>query len=157
MQIGIISDTHNILPKSVFEHFKNVNYIFHAGDIGNFKIIDELKKIAPVYAIYGNIDSGETRKKVPAIKYIEIEGFIICLVHDIGSVKNFCYELFKNGKKADIVIFGHMHKPSYEVYQKTTFINPGSASYPRNHKNGTVAIIDLDGNSISHRFIDLKD
>ena len=101
MQLGIISDTHNTLPKSVFKHFENVDYIYHAGDIGDLKIIDELKKIAPVYAVYGNIDNGETRKKIPAMLYEEIEGFQICLIHDIGNVKNFSYELFKNGKKAD--------------------------------------------------------
>jgi len=157
MLLGIISDTHNILPNSVFKHFENVDYIFHAGDIGDIKIIDELKKLAPVYAVYGNIDNGETRIKVPGIHYDEIEGNKICLIHDIGSVKNFCYELFKNEKKADLVIFGHMHKPSYEIFQKTIFINPGSASYPRNQKHGTIALVNFDGKSISHRFIDLED
>ena len=157
MQIGIISDTHNILPKSVFKHFKNVDFIYHAGDIGDLQIIDELKKLAPVSAVYGNIDGGKTRQEMPAIYYNTINGISICLVHDIGSVKNFSYELFKNRKKVDLVIFGHMHKPSFEIYQKTTFINPGSASYPRNEKYGTIAIIDLDGKSISHKFLDLKD
>lgn len=157
MQIGIISDTHNILPKSVLKHFKNVDYIFHAGDIGDLKILDELKEIAPVYAVHGNIDNGETRKKIPAMHCDEIEGFEICLIHDIGSVKNFSYELFKNGNKADLVIFGHMHRPIYEIFQKTTFINPGSASYPRNQKYGTIAIVNFEGKSFSHHFIDLED
>jgi len=157
MQIGIISDTHNILPKSIFKYFKNVDYIFHAGDIGDLKIIDDLKKLAPVFAVHGNIDGGITRKNIPPILYNSVNGISICLIHDIGSIKNFSYELFKNGKKVDLVIFGHMHRPSYEVYQKTAFINPGSASYPRNHKCGSIALVNLDGNSISHQFIDLKD
>jgi len=157
MQLGIISDTHNILPESVFKHFESVDYIFHAGDIGDLKIIDELEKMAPVIAVHGNIDGGMTRKEIPAIYYDTINGISICQIHDIGSVKNFSYELFKNGKKVDLVIFGHMHRPSYEVYQKTAFINPGSASYPRNHKYGTIAMINLNGKSITHQFIDLED
>ena len=155
MQLGIISDTHNILPKAILKHFKNVDYIFHAGDIGDLKIIEELKKLAPVIAVHGNIDGRNTKQKIPAIYYDTLQGQKICLIHDIGSVKNFSYELFKNGRKVDLVIFGHVHKPSFEIYQKTIFLNPGSASYPRTQKSGTIAIVNFEGNSFSHQFIDL--
>jgi uncharacterized protein len=155
MRLGIISDTHNTLPKAVFKHFANVDYIFHAGDIGGLNIIEDLKKLAPVIAIHGNIDGGNTKKEIPANYYDTLESQKICLVHDLGNVKNFSYELFKNGRKADLVIHGHTHKPSFEIYQKTIFINPGSASYPRMQKSGTIAIVKFEGNSFSHQFIEL--
>ena len=157
MQIGIISDTHNILPKSVFKYFTNADYILHAGDIGDLKIIDDLKQLAPVIAVHGNIDDGKIKKEIPPISFDILDNCAICLVHDIGSIKNFSYELFKNGRKADIVIYGHTHEPTCETYQKTIFINPGSASYPRTQKLGTIAIVNFDGNSFSHQFIELKD
>lgn len=157
MQIGIISDTHNVLPKSVFKYFKNVEHIFHAGDIGNLIILDDLKQIAPVTAIYGNIDDGKTKKAVPSIKFKNFESRLICLVHDIGSVKNFSYELFKTNKNADIIIHGHTHRPTCETYQKRIFINPGSASYPRTLSTGTIAIVDFNKINFSHEFIKLED
>ena len=156
MQIGIISDTHNILPKPVFKYFKNVDHIFHAGDIGSLSILKELKQIAPVSAIYGNIDDGSIRNVVPSILFENFENRVICLVHDIGSVKNFSYELFKTNKNADIIIHGHTHRPAYERYQKIIFINPGSASYPRTLNTGTIAIAEFDKNNFSYEFIEIE-
>jgi len=157
MQIGIISDTHNILPKTVHKYFTNADYIFHAGDIGDLKVIDDLKQLAPVIAVHGNIDNGKFKNTIPSVFFDTFDGRAICLVHDIGSIKNFSYELFKSGKKADIVIYGHTHKPTCETYQKTIFINPGSASFPRTQRFGTIAIINFDGNSFSHQFINLDE
>jgi putative phosphoesterase len=157
MQIGIISDTHNILPKSVFKYFKDVEYIFHAGDIGRLEILEELKQIAPLIAVYGNIDETKIKMVIPPIFYITLKGRILCLVHDIGNVKNFSYELFRTNKNADIIIHGHTHQPSYEIYQKKIFINPGSASYPRMQKSGTIAIVSFDKYTLLHEFINLED
>ena len=156
MKIGIISDTHNILPKTVRKHFTNVEYIFHAGDIGDLKIIDDLKQLAPVIAVHGNIDGDKIKKIIPSVFFDTLENHAICLIHDIGSIKNFSYELFKSGRKADIVIYGHTHKPTCETYQKTIYINPGSASFPRTQRFGTIAIANFDENSFSHQFINLE-
>lgn len=156
MQIGIISDTHGILPNAVINNFKNVDYIFHAGDIGEFKIIEMLKKIAPVIAVYGNIDSGIIKRELPAFYYNSVARFVVYMTHDIGSVKNFRYELFKTDRKPDMVIHGHTHKPSIETFQNIVFINPGSVSYPRSQEKGTIAILDLNyGKIFSHRFIEI--
>jgi putative phosphoesterase len=155
MHFGIISDTHGILPKSVINHFKNVDYIFHAGDVGKLNIIEELHHIAPVIAVYGNIDNGETKKELPAQKILNFNDFTICLVHDIGSINNFKYELFKKNFEVDLVIYGHTHNPHFEIYKKTIFLNPGSISYPREHKSGTVVVAQLEDKKFSHQFISL--
>lgn len=155
MHFGIISDTHGILPKSVIDHFKNMDYIFHAGDIGNLNVIKELRHIAPVIAVYGNIDNRETKNDLPAQKIVTFNNFSICLVHDIGSIKNFKYELFKKNIEADLVIYGHTHYPNYEIYQNTIFLNPGSISYPREQKSGTIVIAQLHDKNFSHQFISL--
>ena len=155
MQLGIISDTHNILPQSVRNHFNQVDYIFHAGDIGNWNILEQLKKIAPVIAVYGNIDSGKTKNELQASRLIDLNGFNIFMTHDIGNFKNFKYELFKKNINADLVIFGHTHEPFFAEYQKTIFLNPGSVSYPRALKTGTIVLAKIQKKLFSHRFINI--
>lgn len=156
MQIGIISDTHGSLPSTVFEHFKTVEQIFHAGDIGEIRVIEQLEKIAPVYAVVGNMDDWNLRRNFPSIYFTEIKNKKFCLVHDIGNKKKFCFELFKNKNEADIIIHGHTHRPTYEVFQNKIFINPGSSAHPRTTKKGSLAIIELNGAELNHKFIDLE-
>jgi putative phosphoesterase len=155
MQLGIISDTHNILPQSILNHFNQVDYILHAGDIGDWDIIEQLKKIAPVIAVYGNIDSSKTKNELQANILIELNGLKIYLTHDIGNFKNFKYELFKKNINADLVIFGHTHEPFYAEYQKTIFLNPGSVSYPRSLKTGTIVLAKIENKIFTHRFINI--
>lgn len=157
MKIGIISDTHNILSNTIYRYFEDVEHIFHAGDIGNIKILDDLRKIAPVSAVYGNIDDAQIKHLIPGIIFEEFENKIICLVHNIGSVKHFSYDLFKKNRTANIIIHGHTHHPSFDEYQNKIFINPGSASFPRNLSNRTIAKIEFDNLNFSHKFIEIKD
>jgi len=155
MQIGIISDTHGVLSPSVHTAFKNVEHIFHAGDIGSLEVIWELETIAPVVSVTGNMDDWAARNHFLPIVFKELKNKIICLTHDIVSLKNFSYELFKKNQKADIIIHGHTHRPSAEVFQNKLFLNPGSATHPRLQKNATVAILNLNEMDYTYKFIEL--
>ena len=146
MKIGLISDTHGHLPADVFKVFKGVDHIMHAGDIGDPSVIKELEAIAPVSAIYGNIDTWPIVSSYPVMQTTNIESYIFCLIHDIVSVKQFRFELFKKNISPDIVVYGHTHKPSHEYYQNILFINPGSASRPKASKRGSVATLTLTKN-----------
>src|ERR1035437_10213606 len=64
-RIGLISDTHDYLDKAVFEHFKDCDEIWHAGDIGTIAIADELKAFKPLKAVYGNIDDLDVSRVYP--------------------------------------------------------------------------------------------
>ncbi len=155
MQIGIISDTHGLLFSSALEQFKNVQHIFHAGDIGRLEIIKELEKIAPVSAVSGNMDNWNIKRILPPISFTDLENMSICLVHDIGNMKNFCFELFKKKQKADIIFHGHTHRPSYEIFQNKIFINPGSSTHPRTLNSGTIAIVQLCKKELKYKFVEL--
>ena len=156
MKIGVISDTHGILPDIVFDVFKEVNHIFHAGDIGNPQVIQGLEIICPVSAVYGNIDSWPITIHYPHILVREIEGKNICLIHDIIKPKYFSYQLFKKGINADIVISGHTHVVEYQTFQDIFYLNPGSATKPRDRKAGTVAILDLYLNPLKPDIIEIE-
>jgi len=156
MKIGIISDTHGILPDVVFDIFKDVNHIFHAGDIGNENVIQGLEIIAPVHTVYGNIDTWPLVIKYPDLHVTTLENKRICLVHDIIKPKYFSYQLFKKDIEVDIVIHGHTHVSGSEFFRHVLYINPGSATKPRGRPYGTVAILDLDKIPLKPVFIELN-
>ena len=75
-RIGIISDTHGYLDEKVFDYFKDVDLIWHAGDIGTQEVMDKLKAFKPLYAVHGNIDGHELRAEFPENQIIDMEQFI---------------------------------------------------------------------------------
>ena len=156
MKIGIISDTHGVLPESVFDIFKGVDQIFHAGDIGKQDVIQGLEIIAPVSAVYGNVDTWPLVVNFRDILVTELDGRRICLIHDIVKPKYFSFHLFKKKIEVDIVISGHTHVTSYERFRGISYINPGSAVKPRGRKFGTVAILDLADINFRPEIIEIK-
>jgi putative phosphoesterase len=133
MEIGLISDTHNHLPDRISLIFKDVDLIIHAGDIGYSHILENLKNIAPVEGVYGNTDIYSVSSILPSQLRLELEGLNILVRHDIGNIKMF-HARFRSkneGVMPDIIIFGHTHRPLFEKIQRTTYINPGSASKSR--------------------------
>ena len=149
--IGVISDTHGHLPSGVAKAFKKVDLIVHAGDIGDETVIAKLKKIAPVLAVRGNMDYGNWAESLPQSETIIIGRLVLVVLH-IAS------RLQEDPQKAgyDAVISGHTHRP--DVYQKNgvTYINPGSASYPKLGHPGSAALIHINGEDLRVEFIHLK-
>lgn len=156
MKIGLISDTHDSLPAEVHNIFSGVDIIFHAGDIGSEEILTELNSIAPVKAIYGNMDTFPLVSRLRHIDFHTINEKSFCLIHMIGSPRSFAFQLFKMNKKADVVIYGHSHIPEHTIYQNIHFINPGSASKPKTSMNGSVGILTIDGDKLNIEFVYLK-
>ena len=149
--IGVISDTHGHLPSGVPNAFKKVDLIIHAGDIGDKAVLDQLSKLAPVVAVRGNMDCGNWASQLPKTEIIEIGQLVLVVLHVAGRLNE---DPAKAGYKA--VISGHTHRP--DVYEKNgvTFINPGSASYPKWGHPGSAALIHITGAKLSVEFIRLK-
>ena len=149
--IGVISDTHGQLAPEVLKAFKNVDLIIHAGDIGAEAVIAKLEKIAPVLAVRGNMDFGNWANALPQSEIIEIGRVVLVVLHMAGRLKE---DPQKAGYKA--VISGHTHRP--DVYQKNgvTYVNPGSASYPKLGHPGSAALIHINGEDLRVEFIHLK-
>src|SRR5207244_9214273 len=81
VRLGVISDTHGLLRPKVFEVFKQVDHILHAGDVGKPQILIELEAIAPVTAVYGNADPPELRSRLQQVAELELDGFAIVVTH----------------------------------------------------------------------------
>jgi putative phosphoesterase len=128
MIIGVISDTHGLLRPEAVELLRGSEHIIHAGDIGSAEIVPELKKIAPVTAIRGNVDTQAWARRFAETEVVELAGLHIYVIHDVNA-------LDLNPKAAGFaaVISGHSHKPKQEVKDEVLYFNPGSAG-PRRFK-----------------------
>jgi putative phosphoesterase len=121
MRIGVISDTHGLVRPAVFDAFRGVDHILHAGDIGGEDVLIELRAIAPVTACAGNNDgfrcagAGRTAR-------ITLLGTRFLVMHIRGEAET---ELRR--EPADVVVFGHSHKPLDERKDGVWWFNPGSA------------------------------
>lgn len=159
MKIGLLSDTHNYLPSAVQTVFSDVDLILHAGDIGNMEILDRLKQIAPVRAVYGNTDIYSIASLLPSRIFFTLEGLRIFLIHNIGSVKNFSWRIRRGDfpEPPDMVVYGHTHHASFQKSGKCYFINPGSAGQPRRGERPTVMKIEIKTKKlVGHQIINLS-
>ena len=123
-RVGIISDTHGLLREEVINKLKTCDYIIHGGDINKKEIMDELKKIAPLFVVRGNNDKGEWAEDLPKELYFNIGEINFYMIHNINEISN-------SLKNIDVIVFGHSHKYFYEVIDNTTYLNPGSCGKRR--------------------------
>ncbi len=157
MKIGILSDSHDNLPKieKAVELFnKNkVGFVLHAGDfIAPFTILKFKNLKCDWRGVFGNNDgekTGLSRISEGRIQdgplRIELAGKIITLVHDIKTIN-------PDRERAALIIFGHTHKSEIIKKSKLLLINPGEAGGWLTGKS-TVAIVDLA--TLSHKIFSL--
>src|SRR5437879_13861349 len=115
MRLGVISDTHGLLRAEVFEIFKAVDHILHAGDVGKPEILIELEALAPVTAVYGNTDGPELRARLPQVAEVELDGLAIVVTHGRQLGHPAPDALHAAFPKAEIIVYGHTHKPLLEL------------------------------------------
>lgn len=131
--IGIISDTHGQFDPKIPQAFKGVRYILHAGDIGDLQVLKQLETIAPVTAVWGNVDEGNVPPGVDGEKALELCGLRIFMTHILGSPQHLSRALRQRIEQVqpDVVVFGHSHKSLIERHGKVLYFNPGSAGPKR--------------------------
>jgi putative phosphoesterase len=154
VRIGLISDTHGRLRPEVFTHFAGVERILHAGDIGPLRLLADLEALAPVTAVSGNTDGGDLRACLPEVATLEIAALRVVVVHghQLGSPTPAGLRIAH--ATADIVVFGHTHRPANERVAGALFVNPGSAGAPRFGLAPSIALLEI-GEDVSVRFITL--
>lgn len=155
MKIGIISDTHGLLRPQVFDVFAGVEHIVHAGDVGRGDILTELEAIAPVTAVWGNVDGWEIRNRVPEVARIELGGVAVAILHGMQIGSPTPEKAAAAHPDAGLVVFGHSHRPLIRQVGSVLAVNPGSAG-PRRFKDPvTVALADLEDGRVTARLVDL--
>lgn len=150
MKIGVISDTHiprqaKELPKVIFEHFKGIDLILHAGDLTSLNVLDELRQITPnVEAVIGNMD--EESVVLPVKKILNAGGLRIGLMHGWGApmgLRNRIWNEFKDDAP-NVIVFGHTHQPEKAVMHNVLFLNPGSPTDKIFTSVNSIALLNIE-------------
>jgi putative phosphoesterase len=149
--VGVISDTHGLLRPEALVALAEAEHILHAGDVGKIEILDELRRIAPVTAIRGNVDVSGECAKLPPTEMVELGGRFFYLVHSVHDL-----DLDPKAAGVDVVVSGHSHKPGVERKKGILYLNPGSAGPRRFDLPVSVAFVTVSENGIDARIVDLQ-
>jgi putative phosphoesterase len=145
MRIGVIADTHGLLRHAVFEVFAEVDHILHAGDVGRPELLTELEALAPVTAVFGNTDGPAIRRRCPQVARLEFDGLVVAVTHgdQLGSPTPAA--LHRAFPDADVIVYGHTHRPLLELVDRTvTVMNPGAAGPRRFDVIPSVGIMETE-------------
>jgi putative phosphoesterase len=153
-RIGLLSDTHGFYDPRIADHFSNCDEIWHAGDIGDPEVITQLSRIAPVIAVYGNIDGTSIRSSFPVQQRMKRENLDIWMTHIGGYPGN-----YDPGVKPAIYsdppglfISGHSHILKVMPDRKAGFLhmNPGAAGRTGLHKVRTIIRFGILEGKVDH-------
>lgn len=151
-KIGVMSDSHGRLAEQVFDFFKDVDVILHAGDIGGKEVLDKLRARKKLVAVYGNCDDKYLDDEVKGLVSLKIEQVKILMTHIGGYPKHYNKSVIPYffSEKPDIFICGHSHilKIMYDKEWNFLLINPGACGYQGFHLVCTLARFVIDGKEI---------
>ena len=158
MLIGVISDTHiperaRAIPDIVFEIFKDVDLILHAGDLVSLEVKDHLEEVAPTICVQGNMDR-YGGLDLPRRKTLDLDGVKIGLAHGEvyprGDTQQLRYTGLEMG--VEVLITGHTHWSFIKELPDILLLNPGSPTVPR-LSEPSVMIIELQDGKLDAEIV----
>ena len=157
-RIGLLSDTHGLLDKRIFTHFKDVDEIWHAGDIGSDEVLRKLQEFKPTRAVYGNMDSGDVRYSLSEFYRFRVEDVNVLMTHIGGYPGHYNPWLIPMFRKAlenyddpnhriGLFVCGHSHilKVQYASTYKFLTMNHGAAGKQSWQPCQTLLRFTIDG------------
>lgn len=146
MQIGLISDTHALMRAEALAALAGVELILHAGDVGACAVLRELQAIAPVQAVYGNVD--DPFLGLPQRLDLTLDGLKIHVSHghELGSPTP---AALVHHYTADVIVYGHTHKALVERRGPTLVVNPGAAGPRRFNLQPSIGLLTLKNGEAS--------
>ena len=153
-KILLLSDTHSFIDEQILKFVKQADEVWHAGDIGDLSVTDEIKALKPLRAVFGNIDDANARMSFPLDEKFSVENVSVWITH-IGGYPNkynlrIKDEIQKNPPK--IFISGHSHilKVQYDKKLQLLHMNPGAAGKHGFHKIRTMLRFELENGEIKN-------
>lgn len=153
MRIGVLSDTHGFFHPAIPEFLTSVDLILHAGDVGDVAILDELEKLAPTRAVYGNVDGTPIRLRAPEIQQFEVDGIRFLMTHIGGHPGRWARGVpaLLRGAQPDVFVCGHSHILRIErvgALDGMLYLNPGAAGRQGFHQKKTLVLLETDAGSL---------
>lgn len=151
-RIGLLSDTHGYLDPKIFDYFKDVDEIWHAGDVGTVELIDELRAFKPTRGVYGNIDSKDVRLEFPEFLRFNCENVEVLMTHIGGKPGKYSKPAFEELHKRPPKLFicGHSHilLVKNDPLMNMLWMNPGACGYKGFHQVKTVLRFSISDDRI---------
>ncbi len=172
MRLGIISDTHGYFDPHLPALLQGVEEIWHAGDVGSEAVLDQLRSLAPVHAVRGNVDSPVLG--LPPTLTRPCGGAIIHMLHELpkpqSAIREWAQAERLAGKSAEhcrrfleslpegcrVVIFGHTHEPCALILGGKLFFNPGSAGRKRFSLPRCCGLLEISARAVQATFLRLE-
>jgi len=153
-RIGILSDTHGLLDGRVFEHFKNCDEIWHAGDWGSTEVAHKLQQFKPLRGVSGNIDGFDIRLLFPVHNQFLCENVKVWLTHIGGYPGKYDMlvgkQIHENPPKLFVCGHSHILKVQFDKSLNLLHVNPGAAGKYGFHKVQTLVRLEIDGDNIQN-------
>jgi uncharacterized protein len=150
MVVGVISDTHGLLRPEAIEALQGSELIVHAGDVGEARVLEDLRAIAPTIAVRGNVDAGQWASALPFTEIVAVGNLHLYVLHDLSALD---FDARAAGFAA--VISGHTHRTSAERRDGVLYLNPGSAGPRRFTLPVSLARLRVEGAHLSHEIVEL--
>lgn len=149
--VAVLSDTHGHLPAALLDAIRGVDAIIHAGDMDTAEVLVQLRNIAPVHAVRGNMDRGPWTRQLNATAAVTIGQINLFVLH---IVENLDFDPAAAGFQA--VIHGHTHKAAARQGPNgLLLLNPGSPVLPRYGNRPSIALLTIQGACLNHRFVEV--
>ena len=153
-KILLLSDTHSHIDETIMKYVHQADEVWHAGDIGDLRVTDMIKKEKPLRAVFGNIDGQEARKEFPLHNRFMCEGVDVWITH-IGGYPGKYSPAIREDMKANppkLFICGHSHilKVQYDQKLGLLHMNPGAAGVHGFHQVRTMLRFTIDGENIDN-------
>jgi putative phosphoesterase len=159
--IAVISDTHlprgtRRIPDNCLARLAGADLILHAGDFVSIEALEEIEAIGPpLAAVYGNVDSEQVRRRLPAERMVEAAGVRIGMLHDAGPSRGRLERMRAWFPNAAAVVYGHSHIPLHEESDGFQLFNPGSPTERRRQPSHTMGLARVDDGRVSFELIAL--
>ncbi len=153
-KILLLSDTHSYIDETIMKYVRQVDEVWHAGDIGNLDVTDAIKAEKPLRAVYGNIDDAKARLEFPLNNRFLCEGVDVWITHIGGYPGKYNQavrtELLANPPKLFICGHSHILKVQYDQKLGLLHMNPGAAGTHGFQQVRTMLLFDIDGDKIQN-------
>jgi len=148
--VGVISDTHGLLRPEAVAALLGSELILHAGDVGDERVLERLRVIAPTIAVRGNVDTGRWAESLPVTEVVALGELHLYMLHELASL-----DLDPKSAGFAAVISGHTHRPHAEVRDGILYLNPGSVGPRRFNLPVAMARLRVVGDKLSHEIVEI--
>ena len=148
--VGVISDTHGLVRPEAVVALRGCDLLIHAGAVGKPDVLRELRELAPLVAVRGNVDTGAWAESLATTEVVDVDEQLVYVLHDLGRI-----DLDPAAAGFRVVISGHSHQPAIEERDGVLYLNPGSAGPRRFDLPISLGRLELNKSEVRAELVEL--